>query len=100
MDKKSKTEIALEIIQGKWGNGEERKRRLESKGYNFREVQDEVNRILYGGKDNSNKKSIKEIALEVLKGNWGNGEERKRRLESQGYNYREVQDEVNKLKHS
>ena len=45
MDKKSKTEIALEIIQGKWGNGEERKRRLESKGYNYREVQDEVNKL-------------------------------------------------------
>ena len=97
MDKKSKTEIALEIIQGKWGNGEERKRRLESKGYNFREVQDEVNRILYGGKDNSNKKSIKEIALEVLKGNWGNGEERKRRLKSQGYSPREIQNEVNRM---
>ena len=47
MDKKSKTEIALEIIQGKWGNGEERKRRLESKWYNYREVQDEVNKITH-----------------------------------------------------
>ena len=98
MDKKSKTEIALEIIQGKWGNGEVRKSRLEKAGYNYREVQDEVNRILYGGKNNnSNKKSNTQIALEVLEGKWGNGEERKRRLESQGYNYREIQNEVNRM---
>ena len=47
MNKKSNTEIALETINGKWGNGEERKRRLESQGYNYREIQNEVNRILY-----------------------------------------------------
>ena len=95
------TEIAIEIIQGKWGNGEVRKNRLEKAGYNYREVQDEVNRILYGGKNNnSNKKSNTQIALEVLEGKWGNGEERKRKLESEGYNFREIQDEVNRLLYS
>ena len=98
MNKKSNTEIALETINGKWGNGEERKRRLKSQGYSPREIQNEVNRILYGGNENnSNKKSNNEIALEVINGKWGNGEERKRRLESQGYNYREIQNEVNRL---
>lgn len=43
------------------------------------------------------KKSINEIAKEVIKGNWGNGEERKKKLIAAGYNYNEVQKEVNKL---
>ena len=95
------TQIALEVFEGKWGNGEVRKSRLEKAGYNYREVQDEVNRILYGGKNNnSNKKSNTQIALEVLEGKWGNGEERKRKLESEGYNFREIQDEVNRLLYS
>lgn len=43
------------------------------------------------------KKSIEEIAREVIADKWGVGEDRKRRLEQAGYNYREVQDMVNKL---
>ena len=43
------------------------------------------------------KKSVKEIAKEVLAGKWGNGATRKKKLESAGYNYTEVQKEVNKL---
>ena len=35
------------------------------------------------------------IALEVIKGKWGNGSERKRRLMQAGYNYAEVQKRVN-----
>lgn len=42
-------------------------------------------------------KSVKEIALEVLDGKWGNSTERKKRLEAAGYNYREVQNMVNQL---
>lgn len=42
-------------------------------------------------------KSNSEIAREVINGDWGNGEERKARLEKAGYNYEEVQKEVNKL---
>lgn len=43
------------------------------------------------------KKSIQEIAREVINGKWGNGDVRKQRLASAGYNYAEVQKEVNKL---
>lgn len=43
------------------------------------------------------KKSINEIAKEVINGKWGNGEERKKKLEKAGYNYKEVQKAVNKL---
>ena len=47
--------------------------------------------------NNFNKKSNNEIAKEVIKGLWGNGNERRMRLESEGYNYKEIQDEVNKI---
>lgn len=38
--------IADEVIDGKWGNGSERRKRLEAAGYNYREVQDKVNSML------------------------------------------------------
>ena len=44
--KKSITEIAKEVIQGKWGNGTDRKNRLEKAGYNYNEVQKKVNTLL------------------------------------------------------
>lgn len=43
------------------------------------------------------KKSVTEVAKEVLKGIWGNGTERKKKLTDAGYNYTEVQAEVKKL---
>lgn len=41
--------------------------------------------------------SIEEIANAVIRGEFGNGQERKQRLESCGYNYNEVQAKVNEL---
>lgn len=46
--KKSVTDIANEVIQGKWGNGATRKNKLTSAGYNYDEVQSTVNSILGG----------------------------------------------------
>lgn len=43
------------------------------------------------------KKSITEVAREVIRGDWGNGEERKRRLKAAGYDPTEVQKKVNSL---
>lgn len=43
---KSVYDLALEVIAGKWGNGDERKSKLESAGYNYQEVQNKVNDIL------------------------------------------------------
>ena len=40
-------------------------------------------------------KSVSEVAAEVINGNWGNGDERRQRLEAAGYNYSEVQAAVN-----
>ena len=44
-----------------------------------------------------NKKSIDEIAKEVINGKWGNGDERKKRLTDAGYDYKAVQKRVNQL---
>jgi hypothetical protein len=88
--KKSITDIAKEVIGGKWGNGAIRKAKLKAAGYDYAIVQDKVNELL-------SKKSIDAIAREVIQGKWGNGEDRKRRLETAGYNYAEVQNKVNEL---
>lgn len=39
-------DLAREVINNKWGTGEERKRRLTEAGYNYSEVQKRVNEIL------------------------------------------------------
>ena len=46
---------------------------------------------------NSASKSVDELAREVIRGEWGNGEERKRRLAEAGYDYNTVQSRVNEL---
>lgn len=43
------------------------------------------------------KKSVEEIAKEVIRGKWGNGGDRKKKLEAAGYNYAQVQAAVNRL---
>ena len=43
------------------------------------------------------KKSVEEIAREVMNGSWGNGAERKNALANAGYDYAEVQKVVNAL---
>lgn len=46
---------------------------------------------------NDPKKSVDEIAKEVIKGLWGSGEERKKALTDAGYDYAAVQKKVNEL---
>ena len=45
---KSVDEVAREVIRGEWGNGSERRQRLEAAGYDYDTVQDRVNAILTG----------------------------------------------------
>ncbi|MFR8117265.1 MAG: GH25 family lysozyme [Clostridia bacterium] len=87
---KTNEDLATEVIQGKWGNGRERKDRLTKAGYNYNEIQKIVNERLLG-----NKKSNYDLATEVIQGKWGNGRERKDRLTKAGYNYNEIQKIVN-----
>ncbi|MBO5743455.1 MAG: hypothetical protein J6R68_04150 [Clostridia bacterium] len=93
--KKMIAEIAKDVINGKYGTGAERKKALEAKGYNYAEVQAEVNRLL--GAEKQAKKSNEEVAKEVIKGLWSTGAERKSKLEAAGYNYSEVQKIVNNM---
>lgn len=90
---KSDTVIASEILAGKWGNGAERKRRLEEAGYDYNRIQKLVNNYF----SNKNKKSIEQIVLEVIRGEWGNNPQRRNRLEEAGYDYEEVQELVNSM---
>lgn len=88
---KSKTidQVAKEVMEGKWGTGDERKKKLHKAGYDVEKVQKKVNALM-------EKKNLT-IAKQVIKGNWGDGEERRRRLTKAGYNYTEIQKIVNKL---
>lgn len=44
--KKTTDELAREVIQGKWGNGAERKKKLTEAGYDYSAVQRRVNQLL------------------------------------------------------
>lgn len=91
--KKSIDEIAAEVIAGKWGNGADRKTKLEAAGYNYTEVQNAVNKKL----GTSTKKSNTEIAKEVIAGKWGNGTARRNKLTAAGYDYDAIQKIVNTM---
>lgn len=45
----------------------------------------------------SGKKSVEAVAKEVIAGKWGNGEDRKKKLQAAGYDYGAVQRKVNEL---
>lgn len=98
--KKSVDEIAQEVIAGKWGTGDARKKALGAAGYNYSEVQARVNAIL-GVKTASAsapaKKSIHEVAREVIQGKWGNGDARRKALTAAGYDFNAVQKRVNEM---
>ena len=48
-EKKTVEELAAEVIAGKWGSGNDRRQRLSNAGYDYKEVQELVNKVL-GGK--------------------------------------------------
>lgn len=56
---KTITEIAQDVIKGVYGNGDTRKNAIESMGYNYDEVQKEVNRILKGETTGGSGSSVK-----------------------------------------
>ena len=95
--KKSNEEVADDVIKGFYGVGEERKKRLTAEGYDYKAVQAIVNeKIANPSKSTKNKKSNEEVADDVIKGFYGVGEERKKRLTAEGYDYKAVQAIVNK----
>lgn len=95
---KTITQIAKEVLNGKWGNGSARKANLTAAGYDYNEVQKEVNRLCNPSKTTTTtKKTNEEVAKEVIQGKWGNGTDRKNRLAAAGYDYNTIQKIVNKL---
>lgn len=92
----SENEIVQRVLQGEWGNGQERIQRLTEAGYDAGLIQEKVNLALQGSQINDTK-TIDNLAYEVIQGDWGNGEERKERLEVAGYDYDAVQQRVNEL---
>ena len=91
--KKSVDVIAREVIAGKWGAGEERKKKLTAAGYNYSAVQQRVNELMSA----QPKKTVEQVAREVIAGKWGVGQDRYNRLTKAGYDYNAVQRKVNQL---
>lgn len=95
---KSISQLATEVIAGAWGNGADRKSRLQAAGYDYNAVQAEVNRRLgvSGGGVKASSKTNEQIADEVIRGEWGNGQDRVNRLTAAGYDYNAIQAIVNR----
>lgn len=122
----STLDLAIGVLQGQYGNGDDRKQALGSR---YQEVQDFINHVAsasketlaeevkagqYGNGDTrktilgsrydevqavvngTSRKSVSEIAREIIAGKWGVGNDRRNRLASAGYDYDQVQAEVNK----
>ena len=77
---------AVDVMQGKYGNGEERKRRLAAAGYDYWSVQHLVNGLAKG---------YDKVARDVIAGKYGNDVARVRALQAAGYDAALVQDIVN-----
>ena len=86
--------LALDVIDGDYGNGEERKQNL---GSYYDDVQAIVNQILLGTYSAPTGATVDELAQQVINGDWGNGQERIDRLEAAGYDYYAVQKKVNQI---
>lgn len=89
-------EVAKEVLNGKWGNGNQRKSALIGAGYDYDKVQAKVNELVRSHSTPS-LKPIEVVAREVINGKWGNGQDRKKRLTQAGYDYQKVQQKVNEL---
>ncbi len=88
--------IADQVIAGAWGNGDDRRNRLAVAGYDYAAIQAAVNQKLGIGAAAPARKSNDQIANEVIVGNWGNGDDRKARLATAGYDYGTIQAIVNR----
>ena len=93
INNKSVDELAKEVINGKYGNGDARKSALGSR---YSEVQSKVNEILNGNKPISQPSTpsvdILTLVKKTIRGDFGNGQARRNAL---GSNYDEVQRQVN-----
>lgn len=86
--------IAQQVLDGKWGNGDERVRRLKAAGYDPAKIQALVNDLDYIARTD---KSLDAVARDVINGKYGNGEARVAALKRAGFDPKAVQDRVNAL---
>lgn len=93
--RKSNEVIAQEVLAGAWGNGDDRKNRLQAAGYDYNAIQSIVNGRVSTPAQPAPKPSNETVAQQVIAGAWGNGQERKDRLAAAGYDYNAVQAIVN-----
>lgn len=87
-------QIASEVIDGEWGNGEERMSRLRAAGYDPDAIQSIVNSMVSNEEPDYD---FDEVAYDVIDGCYGNDPERTRRLKEAGYDPKAVQKRVNEL---
>ena len=89
------SELARRVIAGEFGNGDARRAALGSR---YSEVQAEVNRILGGGSSSVPAQpaapDIEALAQAVIRGDYGNGDDRRAAL---GSSYDAVQARVNEI---
>lgn len=86
--------VAYQVMSGKWGNMPERAELLESAGYDYPTIQARVNAI-YEQQNPVRNDSLENVAISVIRGDWGYNPERKQRLIEAGYDYAAVQEYVN-----
>lgn len=89
----STEEIAAEVLAGKWGNGDDRKKKLTAAGYDYSAVQSAVNSLVAS----KNAAKIDEVARAVIRGDYGNGTARESKLRLAGYDPDAVQARVNAI---
>ena len=89
--------VPLMVIAGKFGTGATRKKNIESLGYDYNAVQKKVNELLKQKNKVTTGKTSRDVAVEVIRGKWGNGKAREKALTDAGYNAKEVQMYVNML---
>ncbi len=77
---------AYDVMNGKYGNGAERKAKLTAAGYDYETVQRLVNGLVAG---------YDKVAKEVINGKYGNGAARVAALKAAGFDPVLVQDIVN-----
>ena len=86
--KKTTDELAKDIIAGRYGCGEARFAKLAAEGYTDKEIdaaQNKVNELLSGGSVKVKKKTTKELAYSIIRGDYGCGDARFKKLAAEGY---------------
>lgn len=90
--------VAQQIIDGVggWGNGDDRKRTLAEKGYDYATIQSIINRKLSVGTQTvASGISLSAVVDKVLAGDYGDMPQRADRIRADGFDYNTVQAAVN-----